>query len=1117
MSNKFQYYPNYDDPKFYEKLIKKKEYYINRIPKDRKTEEELCDKSKKFQLLPQQAFLKNYINTETPYGNILIFHGTGVGKTMSSVGIAENFAEMLEKYDGKNIVLVSGNETKNNFKNNGILGRVTADKYISQEERQLKKDLEKLDTPAAREEIKRIDRRVDARIKRQGFYKILGYETFVNRTIGRILKDTKTGKDRKDEQGNLMREIVGTPLINLDNSILIVDEAHRIINENDFGEAIRETLQKSKNFRLVLLTATPMFHGPETIIEMLNLLHLPAKPSLTHDMVFSRFNPQENEYELTPKGLEIIRQYAKGYISYSRGKDPKTFPNRIDEGEIPHPADIPKSEHSNYTKVIRCEMEGLQLKTYNKKFDGTKSKNNIYMSNMVLPNPETGEMGLYTNEDIENKIANAPNKWLKSNGIQVMESNDGLTITGDFLKEKNLRKYSMKYWTLLQNIKESYGKEGGPIFIYIEDIVGVGLNMVQQLLVQNGFLEYLSDTQKNYNENTIDSVSGLTYGEYKKKLKKGEEDKFLPAKFISIYGESEMKRRNQLIEKFNAPENADGSLIKVILGSRVTRESIDFKNIKQIHILNAQWEFGSLEQIIGRGIRTCSHVGTEGEKRNVYVYKYVSSLPSSRGKYNESIEERLYREQEKVDILIKKIERVLKESAVDCVLNKYGNVFPEEIDEYKKCETKGNKKKCSPMCEYQDCDYKCDFELPRTSTGYYRDLEFRELDKSTYNINFAGMEVSAIKDIIMDLYKKSTVYTIKDLLEKIYEDDRNKYLEKQYILYALNELVENKENVIDQFGMDGYLIYRGKYYIYQPARQSENINLEDRLLPSFDKRKDVRKLDEYIKELLGKDVMKIKGEREKVNIDVSINTIISHYADWAAGNYEKLPFHHSLFAKNKKYGDVLESYILGNIPPNILEKIFRDIIVKPELLREPFYKWLDKNLRKLFITRADIESVASLSIDRNLDERVGYQLRYGKPIMYIGEAWKDATKYLSQSCKRRFQELSKMDYENEPEFVGFMGENKDEVALKLRPRLDKETLKSIAKDGFLDRRKVPSGFVCRQSSDKKKIMEILRTFDLDYERGDTIGNMCHTIEMGLRLNQLSNKGGKKWIYEWVGL
>lgn len=1106
MVNDFKYYPNYDDNNFYEKLIKKKEFYTNRIPKDRKTEAELCDKNQKFQLLPQQAFLKNYISGDTPYSNILIFHGTGVGKTFSAISIAENFAEMVKKYDGKIYVLVSGNETKINFRNKGLLGGITEEKYITQEERQLLIDLDKMDTPNAREEIKRIQRRIDARIKRQGNYKILGYETFVNRTIGRILKDTKTGKDRKDNEGNLMREIVGTPIINLDNSVLIVDEAHRIINDNDFGGAIKTALLKSKNFRLVLLTATPMFHGPETIIELLNLLHLPKNLNLTIDDIFNKFNPGENEYILKNNALELIRNYSKGYISYSRGKDPNTFPTRIDVGIIPKPANI--KEHSKYTKVVRCEMTGLQLNTYLRKFDGTKSKNNIYLSNLVLPSPEDKNIGIYTNDDIQNKLMETSQKWLKENGIQVIDFNEGTIITGEFLKEKNLKQYSAKYYQLLQNIKESYGKSSGPIFIYIEDIVGVGLNMVQQLLIQNGFIEYLSDTQKNYNENTIDTGTGLNYSSF---IKKYDEKDFNPCKFISIYGESDMKRRNLLIEKFNSPDNFDGSKIKIILGSRVTRESIDFKNIKQIHILNAQWEFGSLEQIIGRGVRTCSHTGTTGEKRNVYVYKYVSSLPTIKGKYDESIEERLYREQEKVDVLIKQIERVLKENAVDCVLNKNGNVFQEEINEYKDCETSKNKKLCSHMCEYQDCNYKCAYELPKNKDGFYDDLPVKELDKSTYNINFAKMEVNYIKDIILKLYKKSYVYTLEKLLSEIYSSDKNKYLDKQYILYALNEIIENKEIIKDKFDIQGYLIYRGNYYIFQPLNESEGLNLEDRIVPSFDKKKEKRKLDNFIKDLLGKDVLKIKEGKDKETTEELEKKILQYYILLTSEKYSKLPFYTEYFDKNKNKLELYSSYLLGNIPIKLMEKLFRDIILNNKLTE--LHKWVEKKMKKYFIYKDDIINNASLSLNENLNDKVGYQLIYGKPLIYI-EEWKDGIKYINDNAKRRFKELNKLDYTKEANNVGYMAEIKDIVSLKLRPKLDNITLKELVKDGFLDRRKIPNGFICRQSSDKSKIVEIAKELDIDINKKQTISNICLIIELQLRLNKLNEKGNKNWLYDW---
>ena len=37
-------------------------------------------------------------------------------------------------------------------------------------------------------------------------------------------------------------------------------------------------------------------------------------------------------------------------------------------------------------------------------------------------------------------------------------------------------------------------------------------------------------------------------------------------------------------------------------------------------------------------------------------------------------------------VLVKKIERILKESAIDCPINYNGNVFKDELNKYKNCE-----------------------------------------------------------------------------------------------------------------------------------------------------------------------------------------------------------------------------------------------------------------------------------------------------------------------------------------------------------------------------------------------------------------------------------------------
>jgi hypothetical protein len=49
----------------------------------------LC--SSRFEKTLYQYFVSNYISTRTPYKGILLYHGVGVGKTCSSITLAESF------------------------------------------------------------------------------------------------------------------------------------------------------------------------------------------------------------------------------------------------------------------------------------------------------------------------------------------------------------------------------------------------------------------------------------------------------------------------------------------------------------------------------------------------------------------------------------------------------------------------------------------------------------------------------------------------------------------------------------------------------------------------------------------------------------------------------------------------------------------------------------------------------------------------------------------------------------------------------------------------------------------------------------------------------------------
>ena len=86
-----------------------------KIPKETREMEEICN-PESYELMPQQNFLKNYISPNTPYNAILIYHGTGVGKTCTGITIAENFKKQMKELSQRALIIVSG-DIETNFRN----------------------------------------------------------------------------------------------------------------------------------------------------------------------------------------------------------------------------------------------------------------------------------------------------------------------------------------------------------------------------------------------------------------------------------------------------------------------------------------------------------------------------------------------------------------------------------------------------------------------------------------------------------------------------------------------------------------------------------------------------------------------------------------------------------------------------------------------------------------------------------------------------------------------------------------------------------------------------------------------------------------------------------------
>ena len=565
-------YPEYNDKDFQHKIYKKREFYYNLVPHREKMKS--YDDIKKYRDLnckvgdidprEQQIILPNFINPNTSYKGILIMHGLGSGKTMTAIRIAEQFKEQVKKYGTKIFVLVPGSTIKENFKNELI--DTTGDTYIKN------KDLLK---QASKQEID-YERKVGLYNALQ-YYRILTYKSFHKRVLGdkiieKVIVDDKKIKSsyKKNEKGEYEREIVIDKINNMNNSILIVDEAHNL-SGNEYGDALKKIIKKSDNLRIILLTGTPMTNYADEIVELLNFIK-PHNDLIKRDKIFTK---EKNSYKMQIKdgGLEYLKSKSIGLVSYYRGSIPYTFAKRNDIGIIP--------DTLLFTPVIKCYMEKFQYDAYLitlANYKDTLDKTSIAASNFVFPGLSKDRTELFpyysTNGIITilsqlsydgPKIRELINKNIFNGSLSKEEENlfvyesNKKSITGLILSLKYIKHFSTKFYQVITNLNklvDKYDKATGryiptitknkdgtilqltscTAFIYSNLVKVGGMELFAEALIQNGYLEY-QENMNNYDikDNTLDYKTGLTYYEFKsKKL-----ENFIPATFLLVIGGDE--------------------------------------------------------------------------------------------------------------------------------------------------------------------------------------------------------------------------------------------------------------------------------------------------------------------------------------------------------------------------------------------------------------------------------------------------------------------------------------------------------------------------------------------------------------------------------------------------
>ena len=595
-------------------------------------------KTSTFKLQPQQKFLRRVLSPDAPTRSLMLVHGTGTGKTCTAIQVAEEYI-LRPEFQDKTVMVVASAAVQDNFRTQLFdMSRVNIDtvagtleskqctgrRYLDMLMR-IESEPKNWNNPEIRDKLERTaDRIVDE------FYDFMAYESFGN------LINEKLGGTAKDMDLAWVHET-------FDNRLLIIDEAHNL-KESKEKEGVKgvtramENLVKTANgLVLVLLTATPMFDTYDEIAYYMNLF---------------LWNDRKQDFKKAVRALDFFnldatlragqpeedfRKWVQTYVSFVKGENPFTFPFRLPPPKVLDP------------NGVRTSFLGKQL------LPADRFK---YLDKVLVPSTAAGiqKTTLTATEKTDTEDAR---RAIMIPTIAVLPGNktfnDVFKLTGKqysytgepFLTPEQLPNHSAKFATILESIEA--GK--GLVFVY-SNYVKMGSRLFSMALEEHGY-------QPAQGQPLLanPAYTGSSKGKYA---------------LLSDTSETEF---NRLMDQIKSSKNRDGSQIKVVVASVIASEGIDFRYVRQIHVLDPWWNMSRIEQVLGRGLRTCSHQLLDFEDQNCAVYLHVVRTGDGR----ECFDEYTYRTKvETKAIRIAKVRKVLAESAMDCPMQNIVNTLPED-------------------------------------------------------------------------------------------------------------------------------------------------------------------------------------------------------------------------------------------------------------------------------------------------------------------------------------------------------------------------------------------------------------------------------------------------------
>lgn len=667
-----------------------------------------------------QNIARVYVNDSTTHG-LLVFHGTGMGKSILAASIAMDAIFPPDDATGvqnsppserRRVILLLAKSLASNMQD-------AIEQYIiARRERGGVDALGEFGALAALPDDKR------ASWIRRNF-------SFVTMNASNMLIQMSRATFISEEDEDLLLDTkvadLGKQVANLDNKLLIVDEAHNlfraIINGSANAIGLYNLIMSARGLKVIFLTGTPIATHPFELAVCFNML---AGKQIfpVHFEDFARLfvgtsSIQPGETSISPDktGLnprthtiinrEKFQNRIFGLVSFvnyqSRPGIGAADILANATGETSSTAELNAREHEKQKVIFpeRLPLEVVRVPMSIEQYDAYIAAREREKSEGILHAARGGNFDHGSNVSFDDSLDDSLDRGSDSRNTDWAPVERPVFGSARVKVLIRPRQFRARETPALQKPKSVFsssyrvhsrqiGNYCPPIEIRKRIITEPDELPVQSVLneiAQFGQIESAKFSAILERIKARQGQLGFVYSQFVGLGGLSVFARFLDqngyqGRYALITGEVPPNERARIIDQFCDPSNRHGEKIILLLSSSTGAEGIDLKNVRHVHIMEPYWNFGRIKQVEARAIRNASHVDLPPEERNVTTYIYMavpplagtfakdeSSEPRVDLPFEVTSDEELYNSARETQLLIDSFESAIKEVSIECAIN----------------------------------------------------------------------------------------------------------------------------------------------------------------------------------------------------------------------------------------------------------------------------------------------------------------------------------------------------------------------------------------------------------------------------------------------------------------